>query len=112
MRHTLEQRVAETIECHGLVASYTDKIFIAISGGADSVALLMAMIALGYRQHLEALHCNFSLRSDESDEDEAFVSALCEYHRIPLHVKRFDTRAYAQQERISIEMAARSLRYG
>lgn len=112
MRHTLEQRVAETIECHGLVASYTDKIFIAISGGADSVALLVAMIALGYKERLEALHCNFSLRSDESDEDEAFVSALCERYHIPLHVKRFDTRAYAQQEGISIEMAARSLRYG
>lgn len=112
MRHTLEQRVAETIECHGLVASYTEKIFIAISGGADSVALLMAIIALGYKERLEALHCNFSLRSDESDEDEAFVSALCERYHIPLHVKRFDTRAYAQQEGISIEMAARSLRYG
>ena len=62
MHHTLEQRVAETIECHGLVASYTDKIYIAISGGADSVALLMAMLALGYRERLEALHCNFSLR--------------------------------------------------
>ena len=56
MHHTLEQRVAETIESHGLVVSYTDKIYIAISGGADSVALLMAMLALGYRGRLEALH--------------------------------------------------------
>lgn len=111
MHHTLEQRVAETIECHGLVASYTDKIYIAISGGADSVALLMAMLALGYRGRLEALHCNFYLRADESDGDEAFVSALCQHHGIPLHVERFDTRAYARREGVSIEMAARALRY-
>ena len=111
MHHTLEQRVAETIECHGLVASYTDKIYIAISGGADSVALLVAMLALGYGERLEALHCNFTLRGEESDRDEAFVRDLCTKLSVPLQVKRFDTRSYAEVKGISIEMAARELRY-
>ena len=111
MHHALEQRVAETIECHGLVASYTDKIYIAISGGADSVALLMAMLALDYGERLEALHCNFTLRGEESDCDEAFVRELCTKLSVPLQIKRFDTRRHTEEKGISIEMAARELRY-
>lgn len=56
-------------------------------------------------------HCNFALRDSESDADEAFVRAWAEGHGIPLHVKRFDTRGYAAENGISIEMAARRLRY-
>ena len=56
-------------------------------------------------------HCNFCLRGDESDGDEAFVSAWASRHGITCHVKRFDTMAYAQAEGISVEMAARRLRY-
>ena len=56
-------------------------------------------------------HCNFGLRGAESDADEAFVRSQAARYRIPCHVKRFDTEAFASAEGISIEMAARRLRY-
>nr|MBQ5604497.1 tRNA lysidine(34) synthetase TilS [Bacteroidales bacterium] len=82
---------------------------IACSGGSDSVALLSLMQALGYE--CVAAHMNFSLRGEESDRDEAFVRQLCARWNIPLHVKRVDTKNYAQKQGLSIEMAARELRY-
>ena len=71
----------------------------------------MAMLALGYGERLEALHCNFTLRGEESDCDEAFVRELCTKLSVPLQIKHFDTRNYAEEKGISIEMAARELRY-
>ena len=82
---------------------------VALSGGADSVALLLGLLHLG--QPLVAAHCNFHLRGEESDADEAFVRQLCEEKGVKLYVEHFDTEAYAKQQRISIEMAARELRY-
>ena len=82
---------------------------VALSGGADSVALLLGLLHLG--QPLVAAHCNFHLRGEESDADEAFVRQLCEERGVKLYVEHFDTEAYAKQQRISIEMAARELRY-
>ena len=111
MRSLLEAQVATTIQEHRLIDSATQRIYIAISGGADSVALLMAMLALGYGERLEALHCNFTLRGEESDCDEAFVRELCTKLSVPLQIKRFDTRRHAEKKGISIEMAARELRY-
>lgn len=111
MRSLLEAQVATTIQEHRLIDSATQRIYIAISGGADSVALLMAMLALGYSERLEALHCNFTLRGEESNYDEAFVRELCSKLGVPLQMKRFDTRSYAEEKGISIEMAARELRY-
>jgi len=111
MRSLLEAQVATTIHEHRLIDSATQRIYIAISGGADSVALLMAMLALGYSERLEALHCNFTLRGEESDCDEAFVRELCTKLSVPLQIKRFDTRRHAEKKGISIEMAARELRY-
>ena len=84
-------------------------ILVAVSGGADSVALLCMMHEQG--TDIAALHCNFHLRGKESDRDERFVSDLCQKLHIPLHVKHFDTRSYAEEHHISIEMAARELRY-
>ena len=69
----------------------------------------MLLRDLGYR--LEAVHCNFQLRGDEADRDEDFCQSLCDELAIPLHRAHFDTRAYAQLHGISIEMAARQLRY-
>lgn len=81
----------------------------ALSGGADSVCLLLKMIEEG--RSVEAVHCNFHLRGDESDRDEAFVVSLCERLGVPLHRVHFYTREYAALHKVSIELAARELRY-
>ena len=82
---------------------------VALSGGADSVALLLCLKELGYR--VEAVHCNFHLRGEESLRDEQFCEDLCQHENIPLHKVHFDTQAYADLHKVSIEMAARELRY-
>ncbi len=82
---------------------------IALSGGADSVALALMMKEQGLRCH--ALHCNFHLRGAESDRDEQFVRDFCRQHDITLDVKHFDTLASAKEHGASIEMEARELRY-
>lgn len=82
---------------------------VALSGGADSVALLCVLSDIGYR--VEAVHCNFNLRGDESLRDELFCKTLCDEKGIKLHIVHFDTTSYAQMHGISIEMAARELRY-
>lgn len=86
-----------------------DKILVALSGGADSVALLHVLLRLGYR--CEAAHCNFHLRGEESDRDERFVRELCGSLSVPAHVIHFNTLEYAAEKRLSVEMAARELRY-
>jgi len=82
---------------------------VALSGGADSVALLLLLKNAGFNVH--AAHCNFHLRGDESDRDEAFCVELCQGLGVELHRAHFDTREYAELHKVSIEMAARELRY-
>lgn len=82
---------------------------VALSGGADSVALLLVLKELGYS--IEAVHCNFHLRGEESLRDEQYCKGLCEREDIPLHIAHFDTKEYADLHKVSIEMAARDLRY-
>lgn len=84
-------------------------LILALSGGPDSVALLRMMLDEGY--NVEAAHCNFHLRGAESDRDEAFCKNLCEKLGVKLHLVHFDTKEFAQLRGISIEMAARELRY-
>ncbi|HBG79646.1 MAG TPA: tRNA lysidine(34) synthetase TilS, partial [Porphyromonadaceae bacterium] len=80
-----------------------------LSGGADSMALLDIMTLLGYR--CIAAHCNFHLRGEESEEDARFVKKWCKESDIEFTTIDFDTRQYAADKKISIEMAARELRY-
>ena len=87
-----------------------EHIVAAVSGGADSVCLLLVLQELGYE--IVAAHCNFHLRGGESDRDEEFVKALCDRKGIKLHITGFDTVSYAKSHGLSIEMAARELRYG
>ena len=87
-----------------------DRLYlIALSGGADSVALALMMKEQGLK--VRALHCNFHLRGGESDRDERFVRDFCQKHDIPLEVCHFDTLASAHLHKTSIEMEARDLRY-
>ena len=104
----LEKRVQAYIQSQQLLTD-TDGILVALSGGADSVALLRILLRLGYR--CQAVHCNFHLRSQESERDEQFVVNLCHTMRVPCEVIHFDTQRYAEEHHISIEMAARELRY-
>ena len=85
------------------------KHLVAVSGGADSVALLLILKRLDY--DVEAVHCNFHLRGQESDRDEAFVHSLCDREGVTIHLSHFDTTTYAELHQVSIEMAARELRY-
>lgn len=82
---------------------------VALSGGADSVALLLLLKEGGFNVH--AAHCNFLLRGSESDRDEAFCVDLCRQLGVELHRAHFATREYAEVHKVSIEMAARELRY-
>ena len=93
---------------------YGGKYIVALSGGADSVSLLFVLKHLEHELGIdvEAAHCNFHLRGAESVRDEEFCKQLCERLAVPLHLIHFDTQAYADLHRVSIEMAARDLRYG
>lgn len=84
-------------------------VLVALSGGRDSVALLSVLRNLSYE--VIALHCNFRLRNQESDRDELFVRQLCNHLDVPLTIRHFDTVSYSRTKGISVEMAARELRY-
>ena len=87
----------------------TSNILLALSGGVDSMVLLDLFMKTGVS--FSIAHCNFCLRGKESDEDEAFIRLFSNQNKISLYVKSFDTLSYAKENKISIQMAARSLRY-
>lgn len=102
-------KVSAYINKHKLLNA-NDLYIVALSGGADSVALLLLLKEGGFNVH--AAHCNFLLRGSESDRDEAFCVDLCRQLGVELHRAHFSTREYAELHKVSIEMAARELRYG
>ena len=89
--------------------SEKDKILLAISGGADSVCLALLLKESGF--NFEMVHCNFMIRGKESDQDEKFVSQLARSLDVQFFSKSFSTVKYAKQKRLSVQMAARELRY-
>lgn len=85
------------------------KLLIAISGGMDSVVLTELLHKLHY--DIILVHCNFQLRDINSDQDEIFVNALANRLQIPVFTKKFDTNGYVKKRKLSIQIAARELRY-
>ncbi len=101
-------RISKFISSNGLLEEGAP-VIVCVSGGADSTALLKVLLRLGYK--CTAVHCNFHLRGAESDRDQKFVEELCRNLDVELVICDYDTVSYAKLKGISIEMAARELRY-
>ncbi|SOD18060.1 tRNA lysidine(34) synthetase TilS [Pedobacter xixiisoli] len=86
-----------------------DHLLLAVSGGKDSVLMAQLFKLAGY--NFSIAHCNFNLRANEAQRDEAFVKLLADELGVPFHVTHFDTKAFAEQHKMSTQMAARQLRY-
>ncbi len=107
--HDFEIRLDEVIRRHELL--WRDApVIVAISGGADSVALLSALTALGY--NCVGAHCNYHLRGEESNRDMRHVQNVCRALGVDLYVKDFDVEKRRRGTGESVEMACRELRYG
>ena len=91
------------------LSGHTGPIIVALSGGADSVALLSALSALGYR--CVAAHCDFHLRGDESERDRRHAEATAKALGADYEEIHFDVNEYRRVHRVSMEMACRELRY-
>jgi tRNA(Ile)-lysidine synthase len=106
---TLNARAVLKVLREKCAISSSDKLLVAVSGGADSMALLHLLHQSGYE--LAAAHCNFQLRGADSDADEQLVTAYCKANNIQLFTTSFETTKYSKENKVSIEMAARELRY-
>ena len=104
----MQQKVQTYIQDHQLLTQ-KGRIIVGVSGGTDSVVMLHVLMSLGY--DCVIAHCNFHLRMDESDRDELFVRDLAKELKVPYYSVDFETTKYAEEHKISIEMAARDLRY-
>ena len=104
----MKKRFKNFIEEHNLVPPRS-KILLAVSGGVDSMAMFHLFKECGY--NFSVAHCNFMLRGEESEGDEQLVRETCKHNDVDLFVKRFHTQAYADENGVSIQVAARELRY-
>ena len=118
----MQRRFADTMtEMRGLINEWSAPsgftgdpaadVLLAVSGGIDSMCMAELFAALEPHVPFALAHCNFHLRGEESDGDEALVRTWASEHDVHVHVRDFDTEAYARENGISIEMAARDLRY-
>ena len=105
----MQQAFQKFIEANKL-CSKTDKVLVALSGGLDSIVLLMLFLQSGY-DNIGIAHCNFKLRGEESDMDENFVRSLALELNLELFVKSCNAAKYAKENKLSIQEAARNLRY-
>src|SRR5688572_7803914 len=104
----LLRRFKAYIQQHGLFYP-KDRLLLAVSGGVDSIVLCELCRQAGY--DFTIAHCNFQLRGEESTRDEHFVEQLSEKYAVEMLLNRFNTEAYAQEHKCSIQVAARELRY-
>lgn len=109
MEKDMQSKVEKFIRDKNLLKD-NSTVILGVSGGADSVVLLDVLYKAGYQ--LVVAHCNFHLRAEESMRDEVFVRQISKDRNLTCRVINFDTVKYAEQHSISIEMAARELRYG
>ncbi|MGC1390823.1 MAG: tRNA lysidine(34) synthetase TilS [Bacteroidales bacterium] len=86
-----------------------DRILLAVSGGIDSMVMTHLFYHLEYK--IGIAHCNFSLRAGESDKDEDMVRKYALKHNVPFYSTRFETKSFAKKHGLSVQMAARDLRY-
>lgn len=105
---SLTERFITTIKKQGLFSS-KDKLLLAVSGGVDSVVLCELCKQAGF--DFSIAHCNFQLRGEESERDEKFVLNLAGQYAVKIEIKKCDTEKYASENKISIQEAARKLRY-
>ena len=105
----MKKKFKQYIEDQSLIEP-KNKLLLAVSGGVDSMVMLHLFNACGY--NFAVAHCNFHLRGSEADADEALVRDTCKTMGIELFVKHFETTEYASQKNVSIQVAARELRYG
>ncbi|GAB3530638.1 tRNA lysidine(34) synthetase TilS [Pontibacter brevis] len=102
------QKVSDFIQSHHLCQPES-RILAAVSGGIDSVVLCEVLHQLKYT--FAIAHCNFGLRAEDAEADQLFVKKLAKKYDVPFFTENFNTRAFAEQEKLSIQMAARTLRY-
>lgn len=101
--HKIEQHIK------AVLSSYKgSKIHVAVSGGMDSICLLFILHKLGF--NIKAIHVNYHLRGDESDQDQQFVEQFCKDHSIPLEVKEVDTHSFLKDGG-NLQQIARDIRY-
>jgi len=104
----MQERFTDYIHTHHLFEP-DDKILLGVSGGVDSVVMMHLFIQAGYQ--IAVAHCNYQLRGEESDRDHLFVRDLARKYGLPFFAKRFDTKDCASENGLSVQMAARRLRY-
>jgi tRNA(Ile)-lysidine synthase len=102
------ERFLSYIESNSLCGT-GNRILLTVSGGIDSMVMMDLFLAAGYKTGVA--HCNFGLRGEESDEDQRFVESAARISGVECHTRRFQTGKVASEEKLSIQMAARKLRY-